>query len=75
VVFGRHAIIGAGSIVLPGAHIAEGTAVGAMSLIKRGFQCAPWGVYFGSPARKIASRSKVMLEAEAKLLAEERRQP
>lgn len=75
VVLGRHAIIGAGSIVLPGAHIAEGTAVGAMSLIKRGFQCAPWGVYFGSPARKVADRSKALLEAEAALLAEDRRQP
>lgn len=70
VVLGRHAIIGAGSIVLPGATVAEGTAVGAMSLIKRGFQCAPWSVYFGSPARKIANRSKLLLEAEAALLAE-----
>lgn len=70
VVLCRHAIIGAGSIVLPGSTIAEGTAVGAMSLIKRGFQCAPWAVYFGSPARKIANRSKLMLEAEAALLAE-----
>lgn len=75
VVLGRHAIVGAGSIVLPGAYIAEGTAVGAMSLIKRGFQCAPWGVYFGSPARKVADRSKALLEAEAALLAEDRRQP
>ena len=71
VVLCRHAIIGAGSIVLPGAMVAEGTAVGAMSLIKRGFQCAPWAVYFGSPARKIANRSKTMLEAEAALLAEQ----
>jgi galactoside O-acetyltransferase len=70
VVLGRHAIIGASCIVLPGASLAEGTAVGALSLIKRGFQCAPWAVYFGSPARKIANRSKVMLEAEAAFLAE-----
>ena len=48
----------------------EGTAVGAMSLIRRGFQCAPWAVYFGSPARKITRRSKAMLEDEAALLAE-----
>jgi carbonic anhydrase/acetyltransferase-like protein (isoleucine patch superfamily) len=53
-----------------GKTLGEGTAVGAMSLIRRGFQCAPWTVYFGSPARKIADRSKAMLEAEAALLAE-----
>ena len=47
----------------------EGTAVGAMSLIRRGFQCAPWVVYFGSPTRKIADRSKAMLQEEATLMA------
>jgi hypothetical protein len=34
---------------------------GTMSLIRCGFQCDPWAVYFGSPARKIADRSKAML--------------
>ena len=52
-----------------GKTLGEGTAVGAMSLIRRGFQCAPWTVYFGSPARSVANRSKAMLEAEAALLA------
>ncbi|NDB07046.1 MAG: acyltransferase, partial [Acidimicrobiia bacterium] len=75
VALGRHAIIGAGSIVLPGATLGEGTAVGAMSLIKRGYQCAPWTVYFGTPARKIANRSKALLEAEAALRAESPQQP
>ena len=70
VVLGRHAIIGAGSIVLPGATLAEGTAVGAMSLIRRGFQCAPWTVYFGSPARKIANRDNARLQMEVALLLE-----
>jgi galactoside O-acetyltransferase len=75
VVLGRHAIIGAGSIVLPGATLGEGAAVGAMSLIKRGFECAPWAVYFGTPARKVADRSKALLEAEVSLQAESRQQP
>lgn len=75
VVLGKHAIIGAGCVVLPGATLGEGVAVGALSLIVRGFQAAPWGVYFGSPARRIANRSKAMLEAEAALLAEEKAKP
>lgn len=75
VVLGRHAIVGAGSIVLPGAILSEGAAIGAMTLIKHGFKTADWSVYFGSPARKIADRAKALLEAEAALLAEESRQP
>ena len=39
----------------------EGTAVGAMSLIRCGFQCDPRVVYSGLPARKIADRSKAIL--------------
>jgi galactoside O-acetyltransferase len=60
---------------LPGATLGEGAAVGAMSLIKRGFECAPWAVYFGTPARKVADRSKALLEAEVSLQAESRQQP
>lgn len=71
---GRHAIIGAGSIVLPGARLGDGTAVGAMTLIKSGCQCAPWSIYFGTPARKVADRSKALLDAEASLLADSRQQ-
>ncbi len=75
VTLGRHAIIGAGSIILPGAVLGEGVAVGAVSLVKRGFQCLPFGIYFGTPVRKIANRSKAILAAEAALLAEEQARP
>ena len=75
VFLGRHAIIGAGSVVLPGATLSEGTAVGAITLIKHGFKTADWSVYFGSPARKIADRSKALLEMEAALLEAERQAP
>ena len=43
---GRHVIVGAGSVVLPGANIAEGSAVGALSLVSQA--TAPWGIYGGS---------------------------
>ena len=75
VALGRHAIVGAGSIVLPGVILSEGTAVGAMTLIKRGFKTDDWAVYFGAPARKVADRSKALLALEAALLAEERQAP
>ena len=75
VLLGRHTIVGAGSIVLPGVILSEGTAVGAMTLIKRGFKTDDWAVYFGAPARKVADRSKALLAAEAALVAEERQMP
>lgn len=75
VALGRHAIVGAGSIVLPGVILSEGTAVGAMTLIKRGFKTDDWAVYFGTPARKVADRSKALLALEAAFLAEERQAP
>ncbi len=65
---GRHAIIGAGSIIFPGADIAEGCSVGAMSLVNKSTQ--PWGIYFGIPARRVKERKKDMLELEKKFLSD-----
>jgi acetyltransferase-like isoleucine patch superfamily enzyme len=51
---GRHSMVGAHSIVLPGVAFGEGAVVGALSLVKE--RLAPWGVYGGVPARLIRSR-------------------
>ena len=65
---GRHAIVGANTVLLPGCHIGEGAAVGAGSLVNR--DLAPWGVYVGSPARRIRERpSAQILAQEAALQA------
>lgn len=75
VTLGRHAIVGAGSIIMPGAVLGEGVVVGALSLVKRGSQCSPFGIYFGIPAKKIADRSKALLASEAALMADSLAQP
>jgi acetyltransferase-like isoleucine patch superfamily enzyme len=59
---GRHCIVGAGSIVFPGVHLAEGTAVGAASVVRKSTEA--WSIYLGNPAKKIRSRSKKLLELE-----------
>lgn len=64
---GRHVIIGAGSIILPGVTLEEGAAVGALSLVKK--DCQAFGIYMGSPAKKIAERKRDLLELEQKLMA------
>ena len=62
---GKHVIVGSGSIILPGVSILDGCSVGALSLVRK--STTPWGVYAGSPARRIAERSRELLKLEAEL--------
>lgn len=66
---GRHAIVGAGSIILPGVDLADGTSVGALSLVRK--STSPWGVYLGNPAKKIKNRKDDLLQFEKEYLAKE----
>jgi acetyltransferase-like isoleucine patch superfamily enzyme len=66
VTVGRHVIIGAGSVLLPGVTLEDGVAVGALSLIKQ--NCRAFGIYAGSPARRIGSRTRDLLELEGQFL-------
>ena len=50
------AYIGANAVVMPGVKIGEGAVVGANSLVAN--NCKPWGIYFGSPAKRIGWREK-----------------
>jgi acetyltransferase-like isoleucine patch superfamily enzyme len=58
----KHSLVGAGSILLPGTTLLEGTAIGAMSLVSG--RVGPWGIFAGIPARLIKSRSKNLLALE-----------
>lgn len=68
VIFGKHVIVGAGSVIFPGIHVAEGCSVGAMTLVNR--STLPWGVYVGNPARRVKERKRDMLALEQKFLEE-----
>lgn len=67
VLIGRHSIVGAGSIILPGVTLRQGTSVGAMSLIRK--STLEWSIYVGNPAVKIKDRKKDLLELEKQYLA------
>lgn len=60
VVFENHTVIGAGSVILPGVTVAEGTAVGALSLVSKNLES--WSIYIGSPIKFIKPRAKEMLQ-------------
>ena len=63
---GRHVIVGSNSVILPGAHIAEACAVGALSLVSQPTE--PWGIYGGVPARRLKERSRDLLALEKQFL-------
>ncbi len=67
---GRHVVVGTGSVILPGVTLGEGVSVGALSLIKR--NCEAFGIYAGSPARRIGTRKCRILELERQFLSEDR---
>lgn len=62
VTLGRHVLIGAGAVILPGVRLAMGAAVGALSLVKS--DCAEFKIYVGSPARPVGDRDRGLLTLE-----------
>jgi acetyltransferase-like isoleucine patch superfamily enzyme len=66
VILYKHVIIGANSVILPNVKIQEGTSVGALSLVTKSLDS--WGVYFGTPVKKLKNRSKNLLKLEKKFL-------
>ncbi len=61
----RFVQLGAGSMVLPGVEIGEGSVTGAMSLVTKDLN--PWGIYAGVPVKLIREREKTLVELSNKL--------
>jgi galactoside O-acetyltransferase len=58
--------IGSNVVVMPKVHIGEGAVIGANSFVNRDLD--PWGVYVGTPVRKIRDRpSQIMKDAARKV--------
>lgn len=70
IIIGRHAILGTQTVVLPGVVVAEGTATGAQTVLRRSTE--PWRIYVGNPARVLAERSRDLLRLEEAMLRHER---
>jgi acetyltransferase-like isoleucine patch superfamily enzyme len=62
VVIGKHVVIGSSSVILPGVELADGSAVGAMSLVTRSEE-EPY-VLAGIPAKRIKKRLDNIFELE-----------
>ena len=67
VFFGKHVIVGSGSVILPGVTLEEGVVVGALSLVRA--NCELFGIYVGNPARRIKERKRDLLKLEQLFMA------
>ncbi len=56
IIIGKHCIVGSNSVIMPGVVIGEGSAVGALSLVKKNLE--EWSLYAGVPAKKIKIRER-----------------
>ena len=56
----KDAHLGANCVVFPGITIGEGAVVGANSLVNKNLE--PWGIYVGTPCRRIGTREKPPFE-------------
>ena len=69
VFIGDHALFGTGTVILPGCHVPEGMATGAMTLVTPDLELEPWTLYVGIPAKPLRKRaSQGILEAAKRLL-------
>jgi len=66
VIIEKHVIVGAGSVILPGVILHEGSAIGAMSLVKDSMP--EWMICVGIPAKPVKKREKTIIELEKELL-------
>lgn len=64
----EHVIVGCGSVVLPGVTLNEGVAIGALSLVNT--SCKEYGVYSGTPIKKIKDRKRDLTKLTARYLVE-----
>jgi acetyltransferase-like isoleucine patch superfamily enzyme len=62
----KHSLLSSNVIVHPGITIGEGTVVASGSVVTKSLE--PWGIYMGSPAKRVRDRpKKKMLELEKKI--------
>ena len=62
---GKHVIIGSGSVILPNVILEDGVAVGALSLVTK--NCTEFGIYIGTPAKRVKERKRNLLNLEQEL--------
>jgi acetyltransferase-like isoleucine patch superfamily enzyme len=58
VVLDNYTVVGSNSLIMPGNHLPEGAAIGALSFVPAAFEFRPWSVYAGIPIRFLRPRNQ-----------------
>jgi len=69
IIFEKYSGCAANCIIMPGVTLAEGSLVGAGSLVTKNTN--PWTIYAGYPARPISKRNEMEVKKQAKKLGYE----
>ena len=56
IIIGNDVYIGAKSVIMP-VNVGDGVVIGAGSFVNKDLD--PWGIYVGSPAKKIGERPRI----------------
>lgn len=64
ITFGDFSCVGVNCVVMPGVTLAEGSVVGANSVLTKDTE--PWTIYVGSPAKPVGKRDKEVILDYAK---------
>jgi len=67
IILQRHTLVGVNSTILPGVTMYEGSVCGAHSLATKDLD--KWGIYFGTPAKRIKTRDNKLLKLEGEFLS------
>ena len=71
VIVNRYVNIGSNTVIMPNLSIGEGSVVGALSFVNKSLK--PWGIYFGSPVKRVGERKKTVIELSKRLSNEKQK--
>ena len=65
VVINKYVNVGSNTVIMPNLSIGEGSVVGALSFVNKSLK--PWGIYFGTPVKRIGERKRNVIELSKKI--------
>lgn len=71
VIINKYVNIGSNTVIMPGVKIGEGSVIGALSFVTK--SVGEWGIYFGSPVKRIGNRKKNVIKLSEKLESYEKK--
>ena len=65
VVINKYVNVGSNTVIMPNLSIGEGSVVGALSFVNKSLKS--WGIYFGTPVKRIGERKRNVIDLSKKI--------